>query len=546
MKPALTPEGEYAVPAADPSLTNAIPAPPETGAPARSLSTISPRIYEVAATALLVLLAVASKLLLNSDGDTAQHLAMGHLILNGGIPHTDIISHAHFGQPFLDWEWLADVLFAATENLLGLNGVAILAAALIAGTLYLLGRWAMARGLHPVPALLLGMLAAVTSEIHWLARPHLFSFLLMLVVLYLLEAYRTARIGVRWLATVPPLIALWANLHASVVLGLIACGTYLGGAILEGMLAYRRRASDSRAQQTARRHAQAFGLTLLASSLLALLNPYGGELYTHILSFTQSSFITHLIIEWQPPNFATPITWAFLLLLAAAAAIVAATWRRIPPAHAVLLAGITYESLQAARNILYFSILVPALLAPQLAYLINRRTRAEAAGRAPVWARYRPPTAIRQGVPWLFGGTLACLIAIAALGGQIGSLAVLRGRWAEPPFPIAAVHYLQTTAQPPQGKMFNYITWGGYLVSTLHPRYLIFISTQQDAYGDQLTRDYLDLERAAPGWETLLDRYDVGWVLETPTSRLVGALRTQPARWQVTYEDPTAVILTRR
>ena len=78
--------------------------------------------------------------------------------------------------------------------------------------------------------------------------------------------------------------------------------------------------------------------------------------------------------------------------------------------------------------------------------------------------------------------------------------------------------------------MFNYIIWGGYLIGTLHPQHLIFISTQQDAYGETLNVDYRTIENTGPGWDTLLARYDAGWVIERPDVPLVQALRRQPGR----------------
>ncbi|HMA37279.1 MAG TPA: hypothetical protein VKY74_22685 [Chloroflexia bacterium] len=512
-----------------------------SGAPPAPAAPISPRVCEIACAALLLTLVLAPASLLNSDGDTAHHLLVGQIILaQHSIPAQDIFSHAHLGQPFLDWEWLSEVLFAGANLLLGLNGVAILAATLIAGTLYLLCRWLMAQGLHPVPALVVGMLAAVTSEIHWLARPHLFSFLFILLVLYLLEEYRSGRLPATRLALVPLIMAIWANTHAAFVIGLACCGAYLAGAMLEWAVARYR----AQPQPAARAAAQTriWALTTLAAGAATLINPYGFGLYIHISSFLQNSFLTRIIVEYQPPNPRNPIIWAFGIMLLGMLIVLARTWRRIPAAHLILLAAWTYLALQAARNILQFSVVVPALLAPQLIYLLNQPRQGK---RTPLLARYRSRPDLRLGPPWVLGATLLSLIVLAALGGRIGSQLVLRARWTEPPFPIQAVAFIQQQNLP-QSKMFNNMTWGGYLLYTLYPRYHIFIDGQQDAYGEALSRDYLTIELAGPGWETLLSHYAIDWVIEVPTTPLAAALRADAARWRVLYEDPTAVILVRR
>ncbi|HUS17461.1 MAG TPA: hypothetical protein VM536_20890, partial [Chloroflexia bacterium] len=473
-------------------------------------------------------------------GDTAHHLAVGHQILaTGAVPLTDTFSHAHVGGTFIDWEWLAEAVFAGMDLLLGLNGVGLLSASLIAGTLYGLCRWMMARGLHPVPALLIGLLAAVTSEIHWLARPHLFSFALLLGVLYLLEEVRAGRAAIRRLAAIPPLLALWANLHAGFVTGLLVCGAYLAGALIELGIAYRRAGRAGLAQEARpAAHVRAFGLTLGAATLATLLNPYGAGLHLHIFEFVRHPLLTRITVEFLPPDFRQPITWAFLVMLAGMGALLIAVRGRIAAAHALLLLAWTIFSLQAARNIFQFSILVPGLLAPQVVQLLNR-----ARG---LLGRYRTPAGLRQGRPVLFVGTLAVMLLVATFSGRDGRGPGLRARWTSPPFPLGAVAWLQTDPAAPHGKMFNTMTWGGYLLTTLYPAHQIFVDSQQDVYGEALTRDYLTIESLAPGWDTLLDRHGVTWVIEPVGSPLVAALRARPDQWAELYTDPAAAILSRR
>ena len=509
---------------------------------------ISPRICEIFCALLLLILALAPNSLINTDGDVAQHLALGHLILNGPmIPQQNIFSHAHLGRPFLDWEWLSEAIYAAADTLFGLNGVAILAAALLAGSLYGLCRWMMARGLHPMPAFLLVLLTTVASEIHWLARPHLFSLPLMLLTMWLLDEYRLGRLPARRLALIPLLTVLWANLHPGFIFGLVTCGAYLAGALAEwAILRYAAPGTVQRLFKRAQPFAETanppapymqirvYGLTLGAAAVAALINPYGWDLYGHIWINTGSP-TTALIAEFQHPDLRQPITWGFVLMLAGMLVVLWRTWRRVPPAHLALLAGWTYLAIQAARNILQFSFVVPALLAPRLAELVNERAGQGRGGA--VLARYRLVAPPRQGPPWILAGTLAVLLILAALGGRVGNAQILRAHWTEPPFPMRAVQFVQAHPQMLPGKMFNYIIWGGYLVGTLHPQHLIFISTQQDAYGEALNSDYRVIENTGPGWETLLARYDIGWVIERPDVPLVQQLRKQPDRWQVVYED---------
>ncbi|HEX6605886.1 MAG TPA: hypothetical protein VF276_03120, partial [Chloroflexia bacterium] len=61
------------------------PAPADAARPGAATApvAISPRICEIFCALLLLILALAPNSLINTDGDVAQHLAVGHLILNG-------------------------------------------------------------------------------------------------------------------------------------------------------------------------------------------------------------------------------------------------------------------------------------------------------------------------------------------------------------------------------------------------------------------------------------------------------------------------------
>src|SRR5687767_6693773 len=79
--------------------------------------------------------ALANGTALLYDGDTGWHLVTGENILKTfQVPFHDPYSHT---LPNTDWtahEWLAEVIFAAFHRMMGLNGVILLSAILIAST----------------------------------------------------------------------------------------------------------------------------------------------------------------------------------------------------------------------------------------------------------------------------------------------------------------------------------------------------------------------------------------------------------------------------
>jgi hypothetical protein len=108
--------------------------------------------------------------------------------------------------------------------------------------------------------------------------------------------------------------------------------------------------------------------------------------------------------------------------------------------------------------------------------------------------------------------------------------------------PVGAASYLKE--HPPLENGFNQLQWGGYLLRELWPTERVFIDGQTDFYGDSLLNDYLQVADLRAGWQDVLDRYDIRWVVFSSDSPLVRTLRTSEG-WHVTYEDSLATVLTR-
>jgi hypothetical protein len=107
-------------------------------------------------------------------------------------------------------------------------------------------------------------------------------------------------------------------------------------------------------------------------------------------------------------------------------------------------------------------------------------------------------------------------------------------------FPVRAVDWLEVN--PQEGNMFNNFIWGGYLLYRMWPQQTVFIDGQTDFYGEALTREYIQVTTLAAGWESVLEKYDVSWVIIQSDKPLVKALQDE-LNWTVIYQDATAAIL---
>ena len=235
-----------------------------------------------------------------SDCDTGWHIRTGEwIVANHWVPARDIFSYSKAGDPWFAWEWLSDVLMAGLNGVGGLRVVALCALALIAtifALLFLLAR----RKANPIVALGVTMLAAAASSIHWLARPHLFTLLFLVLFYAALEQVREGHErlwGVPYLAVLPVATMLWTNLHGGFFVGVVMIAAYGAGELL-------RAAFGAEAQRAeAVRQAGMFFLCAAAALAASLVNPYFYHLHAHMAQYLRDPFNSQHIVEFLSPSF---------------------------------------------------------------------------------------------------------------------------------------------------------------------------------------------------------------------------------------------------
>ncbi len=490
-----------------------------------------PSLADVVFVALLgFILTLRTHQLFNSDGDLARHLAVGRQILSdGAIPTVDLFSHTKGGEPFVPYEWLSEVVFALTYRQLGAEGIAVLSAALAALPFLLLTRWMIRDGTNIFLAILLVTVGALAASIHWLARPHLFTILLALLWARALTLHQ--RTGSRrYLAALPPMMALWANLHGGFLVGFVLLAVPLAVTVWEGLVS-RGKGHDA---QRPLLGATPLALAGLASLLAVGLNPVGYAVLPHILSYFRLRYLVDTTMEYLSPNFHDLGPQLFLGLLLLAVASLAAIPRRVGPTEVATLAVWASLALYSARNIPLF-VVVGLPIVGQFA--------TEALG-AP--ATNAPGLASRlTAIERRMGRPLVPAIAVAA-----ALLLTIGGTGASAPgsafdpkvFPVEALARAEESGA--RGNLFNYFKWGGYILYAGYPKHRVFIDGQTDFYGEELTRDYSKVATLEPDWENILDRYQIGWVLFPHRSPLCLILARTPG-WRLAYQDETADIFVR-
>jgi len=485
--------------------------------------------------------------------DTGWHVAAGRFMLTEGrIPRSDIFSYTMPGAPWVAYEYLSEVAMAAAEALGGLTGVVALAAATIAFTPTLLYRALRRQGISLAVATATVLATVLPLSVHWLARPHLVSTLLVVVVSSRLDAY-VRGLPVR-LWPLPLLTWLWVQFHGGFLLGFILLGVTLAGLLLERVMKAKESSLVALGPHPQRGHsadfAAACGLraplaplawTGLAMAAATFLHPDGLRLHAYIYRYLSSRFIFEHNLEFQSPDFHGFQNLYFAAFLGLVVLLAALGPYRPRPAEILPPVALAGLALYAARHIPYAAI----VSAPLLARMLDAALAASSAGPAGSWRQWlersgKLEESLRGGL-WIAAAVLAVALL---LGTGTWSRFGLPERDFHPQvFPVEAVRYIERAALP--ARVFNPDNWGGYFIYRLYPRHRVFIDGRNDLYGEPFIKEYWRTASAGPEWKATLTERQTEWVI-WPSDEPLAALLAESSDWKLVHRDRTACVFVRK
>ncbi|MGZ9163094.1 MAG: hypothetical protein ACXW4J_08720, partial [Candidatus Deferrimicrobiaceae bacterium] len=157
---------------------------------------------------MFLFLSFQSRTILLNDADTGYHIRAGEYILKTfSVPSHDIFSFLSPPPKWTAHEWLSEVLIALLHRAFGLTGVVLFFIFLISGTYPLLFRMLRTYRGNIIADILIITIVIVSSALHWLARPHIFSMVIMVGWYRILEIFQ--KDSRNYLYLLPPLMFLW-------------------------------------------------------------------------------------------------------------------------------------------------------------------------------------------------------------------------------------------------------------------------------------------------------------------------------------------------
>jgi hypothetical protein len=459
---------------------------------------------------------VAAALLLHTsaDPDLWGHLAFGRATLAAGLPRTDGFSYTAAGAPFMNHEWLSDVVTYGVFALAGPAGLVGLRLVLLGLVLLLIaGAVRRAGGDALVVALVTALV--VVGAFPWFvtARPQLWTFA---GFAFLLVALARADDGdLRPLVATPLVTVAWVNLHGGVVAGLAVLALWGGLRLVQAAGVPWRRGGDV----PDRRGAPVIGAVLALQLPAALANPFGPDLWRF---FADTLGVRRVeIAEWQPVSLTNLGDALGLVVIAAMAAMIVVSRRPRDPVHLLLLAVLAAAAASARRHLALAVIAAAVLGAPHAAAVL---TRGRAMGRGR-----------RAGA--LAAAAASLLLGIGLM--RAGCIVVEPGT-----VPRAAVAYLERAGV--RGNLAVLFDWGDYVIWHLAPRLRVSIDGRREAvYSPAQLDENATFLYGRPGWRAGLDRDGVDVALVSPRFAVWERFGAAPD-WRLAFADDTAGVFVRR
>lgn len=489
-----------------------------------------PSGFRSALLIFVLLLVGAASLFRVSDLDFWWHLKTGQIILEQkSFQHTEIYSFTANGREYVDHEWLFQVLSYLAFAAGGTAGVIFMKAAILA-LIYLLAAQHLLQKDASAGMIAGILMVSVCGGVQrFIERPEVFSTLYLVLIFLLLDGYARKGRSIL-LALVIPVILIWANTHAAVILGLLVQAVFVGGLILERILS--RFGYKPYYRATHREILMLAGM-LVVSFLVTGINPDGFRMLK--VPFELTGIIDSGLLnneEWQRtlpgklPLFYLCLLFTLCLHLL--------SYRRISLVHGILTLFFGYIAIKYVRNTGMFAMFMPFLVAPIMA-----------------------PLSAKPAATWAGTGALLVLTALVLTT----YFPFERGLGIDSKFPEKIARFAQ--ARNLQGQMLNSYGFGGYLIWRLYPQRKVFIDGRNEVYLP-LMKKIVEARADSRLWKQLLDEYQIEYALLNYVDDLEKVTMLDPnhqakivympftsthfprIRWMLVYFDDTGMVLIRK
>jgi len=442
--------------------------------------------------------------------DLTYHLRAGDIMLDThAILRTDVFTATAYGRPWLNQQWLAEIVMTTAFRLGGWFGLVALRALLMALVLTFVFLACRAAGAATRRAAWLTLASAFLLTGAFKLRPQLLGMVCFAATAWLVARRRTHPEGV-WI--VVPITVVWANLH----------GSFFLAPLMLGLAWVEDRWVLGRGPRT-------LLLAGLGSLLATMVNPYGYRVWSYAAGLATNPVIRRTITEWQPPTIQSYTGVVFFLSVVVVAAVLIARVRRPVPWGSLLPLGVFLAiALAALRGVWWWAMVAPIVLAGVLSDRPAKQERRDPAG--------------------LQNAAIVGLLAVGVIGAMMRwmpytgpSMPSADKLWFAP---VGITHELDRILRPGE-VVFNAQGWGSWLEFEF-PQNPVVIDSRVEVPPQNVWWTYYDVSEGVEGWQATLDSWHVDVAVLAPDQQadLIRRMKADPG-WRLVYEDAEGLIFRR-
>lgn len=404
------------------------------------------------------------------DPDLWGHLQFGKDVYETGyIPGLDTYSYSAYGVKSINHEWLAElILYSVFANFTAFG--LILLKFSIAFALSLLLYNEIKTGIQSKllsVAVFLGVVSAVSYG--FAVRTQIFTYLFFAIVLIALKRQEDGIKSNALLFSLPPIFALWCNLHGGFVaaLGIMAVYTIY--------------------KLASRGFDRKLVFVMLLSLLATLANPYGIDLWRFLLrSMTQTPLL--FIDEWNRVNFSATFISYFLLL---AFSVIILLKNRLTPFEYILIISGIYYSFTVNRHTVLFAIIFAIFLPKYIGTMFDE-----------IFLR------IEQRLSENFFSISYVLCSVFFIWGTFFNVPSnpLKILVPSKDYPVGAVEFLKINEI--HGNIFPWFDWGLMCVGEMPGKSKVFFDGRFGiVYNDQFIKEYFEIINSDKDYKAYLNKF---------------------------------------
>lgn len=462
------------------------------------------------------------------ESDTGFIIRTGEYVWNTlSVPHADIFSFTAPNAPWVAHYWLPGLLFFFFYSLFGAWGVILFVGGIGFLTFFTIFKTVrlFSKTLW-IPFVIFFFFFSLTFDL-WSARPQIFSYLFTSLLLYTIFSFKKNRVFKK-LLIFPPLLFLWANTHAGVILGIALLLIFFVSEVIRERRFYSKELLHK-------------GFVVFSSIFLTLLNPNGFSLLSYSRDIASTAKELG-VMEWFSilDRFSTWQAKAFILLMCVSTVFV--LWNivkrkknflRFDFFEIVLVLFMFVLPFISIRHVIFF----PIALFPLFLWTLEWHYEKEV---------IRVEGLLRNSfsIPLVF-----LLILCTIAGGVLLTRDVVFGAVDERVLPVGAVNFI--IREHLSGPFFN-LEHGGYLIWKLWPEEKVFLDGRNEVYKGLPTKEYISVARQEGDWRKIIDdKYNINgmilWYrppLDVFANNLVVSLLREN-KFALVYWDDAAIMLVR-